>query len=108
MSDIIEILRQYRSEWENVCPDAVMKKNLRDRMFALLGRRTPTPSPLEAAREALILAERWFDSSRVSHHRECAGASPIMPCNCGVRATMGKITAALSALSGPAKGGAKI
>jgi hypothetical protein len=51
---------------------------------------------LERAREALILAERWFDSSRVSHHRECAGASPIMPCDCGVRATMAKITAALT------------
>ncbi len=55
-------------------------------------------------REAVILAERWFDSSRVNHHRDCAGASPVMKCDCGVRGMTDKFSALLSSHPVPNKG----
>ena len=51
---------------------------------------------LKPWREAVILAERWFDSSRVTHVRDCAGASPVMKCDCGVRALSEKFGVLLS------------
>ena len=49
---------------------------------------------LERAREALILAERWFDSSRVRHFSDCG--YPPGKCNCGVRGMQEKLHAALT------------
>jgi hypothetical protein len=42
--------------------------------------------------EALVLSERWFDSSRVNHHSDCK----MSPCDCGVEGMMQKFRTALS------------
>lgn len=41
---ILDLLKQYESEWTSKFPDAVMKSNIRDRVFAL-ARSLRTPNP---------------------------------------------------------------
>ncbi len=34
--ELIQLLKDYKSEYENIMPDAILKQNIRERMFSIL------------------------------------------------------------------------
>ena len=48
MKELLALLAQYESEWTNKCPDPIMKRNLRERIFAVSDKlRVPAAQPAQ-------------------------------------------------------------